>query len=64
MIFIAAAGIVATTVVVVSVAVATRFTELVTPPASVATANAAKAAGDAPESHGCAAHLLHLYHGA
>ena len=60
MIFIAAACVVATTTIVVGVAVATRVHELVTPaPAPAAKDEAQQKAAD--DSAGCTAHLLHLY---
>ena len=63
MIFIAAACVVATTTVVVSVAVATRVHELVSPSVKRGCGCEGEPPSDAPadESAGCTAHLLHLY---
>jgi hypothetical protein len=71
MIFIAAASVVVTTAVVVSVAVVARFTELLTPHSCGGDKKTDAHAEDdaAPPSgskagHTCTAHLLHLYQSA
>ena len=61
MIFIAAACVVATTTVVVGVAVATRVHELISPHAPAASGGETETVPAADESAGCTAHLLHLY---
>ena len=57
MIFIAAVGVVTTTVVVVSVAVAAHFTDLMTPTPPRDPNNAEEKADQTP----CTAHLLPFY---
>jgi hypothetical protein len=69
MIFVAAASVVVTTAVVVSVAVVARFTELLTPHncgGEKPTNAEAEAEEQVPSGnkHTCTAHLLHLYHSA
>lgn len=64
MIFIAAACVVATTTVVVSVAVATRVHELISPAMKRSCSTCEGKPEDPPpadDSAGCTAHLLHLY---
>ena len=61
MIFIAAACVVATTTVVVGVAVATRVHELISPAPPTAATGDKETEPAADDSAGCTAHLLHLY---